>query len=75
LHTDSGRDSFNGSYVVEWSDGYLLDVNVFRQETDTVSILEEKNINGLVKVNISKHNIFFRLNMVILVIADQVIVE
>jgi hypothetical protein len=61
--------------VVEWSDGYLLDVNVFRQETDTVSILEEKNINGLVKVNISKHNIFFRLNMVILVIADQVIVE
>lgn len=44
--------------MVEWSGDYMLDVNVFRQETDTVSILEEKNINGLVQVNIYKDNIF-----------------
>lgn len=51
LNTHSDRDNFNGSYVLDWSGENLLDVYIFRQETDGVSLLHEKNIRGSVQVS------------------------
>ncbi|XP_057368025.1 uncharacterized protein LOC130689027 [Daphnia carinata] len=48
-----GRESFNGSYVLEWSDGYAVDVNVFRQETERDSHLGGRNVEGFVQVKSS----------------------
>lgn len=64
FHTDSGRDlvnpRFNGSYVLEWSGDYMLGISVFREETDRVSVLPEKNVNGLVQVNFYKIIHFYK---------------
>lgn len=48
LNTRSERDSFNGSYGLEWSNNNL-DLHVFRQETDGASV-KEKNLKGAVQV-------------------------
>lgn len=48
-----GRESFNGSYVLEWLDSYAVDVNVFRQETERDSLLDERKVEGFVQVNVN----------------------
>ena len=49
VNTHSDKNNFNGSYVLDWPGDNLLDVHVFRQETDGASIVE-KNIKGVVQV-------------------------
>jgi len=50
INSQNVRNTYNGSYVLEWPDNHMIDVYVQKQTTDAPSIIGLKNIQSVFRV-------------------------
>ena len=75
INSQNGRNSYNGSYVLEWPDNNMIDVYVQRQTSDAPSIFGLRNIQSVFRVSAydSKYYHIEKFSKIILVsFLDQI---